>query len=103
MARVVVASIADLPEQRGVALALGGLRVALFRLGARVFAVEDRCPHRGFPLHDGAVDGSTVRCRTHGSCFDLATGDLTRGPARRGVRVYPAYVVDGQVELDVPE
>lgn len=103
MARVVVASIADLPEQRGVAVQVGPLRIALFRLGERVFAVDDSCPHRHFPLHDGVVDGVTVRCRTHGSCFDLATGDLARGPARRGVRVYSTRVIDGRVELELPD
>jgi nitrite reductase/ring-hydroxylating ferredoxin subunit len=101
MARVVVASIADLPEQRGVPVRVGALRVALFRVGEGVFAVEDRCPHRDFPLHDGTIEAGTVRCRTHGSCFDLATGDLARGPARHGVRVFAAHVVAGRVELEI--
>jgi 3-phenylpropionate/trans-cinnamate dioxygenase ferredoxin component len=84
-----------------VSVVVGGRRIAVFRVGERVLAVDDLCPHRGFPLHDGTVDGTTVRCRTHGSCFDLESGELRRGPANRGVHAYAARIVGGQVAVDV--
>lgn len=82
-----------------------GRALAVFRRGDEVYVLDDRCAHRGFPLFDGVTDGATVRCRTHGATYDLATGALVCGPARRGVRAYPAAVVDGQVvvEIDQPD
>lgn len=60
--------------------------VALFRTAPeQVFAVSDRCPHKGGPLSDGIVHGQAVSCPLHGWVFDLAsgqaqgeTGSLTR-------------------------
>ena len=101
MAHIVVGSVTDFPDGRGVAVAVDGRRLAVFRLGDRVFAVDDRCSHRGFPLHDGTAEWTSVRCRTHGACFDLASGHVVRGPARRAVRAYRAEILDGQVVIDI--
>jgi nitrite reductase/ring-hydroxylating ferredoxin subunit len=101
MAPLTLGPLADFPERRGVPVQVEGRALAVFRRGERVFVVDDRCPHRGFPLHDGICDGATVRCRTHGATFALADGALVCGPARRGVRVYDAAVVDGAVVVTV--
>lgn len=100
MARIIVGALSDFPVGRGIAVEVGGRRIAVFRLDERVFAIDDRCSHRGFPLYDGVVDQASVRCRTHGACFDLASGTVQRGPARRAVRTYPAEIVDGQVIVE---
>jgi nitrite reductase/ring-hydroxylating ferredoxin subunit len=96
-----IGPIENFPQARGVPVEAGGRRIAVFRVGERVFAIDDFCPHRGFPLHDGPVDGTIVRCRTHGSAFDLASGELRRGPAKRGVYSYRVTVIDGQVVVEV--
>src|SRR5262249_42449254 len=101
MAGVVVGALSDFPDGRGVALAVEGRRLAVFRVGERVFAVDDRCAHRGFPLYDGTIEASSVRCRTHGACFDLVSGAVLRGPARRPIRAYATQVIDGQVVVDL--
>ncbi|MGH7091157.1 MAG: nitrite reductase (NAD(P)H) small subunit [Stellaceae bacterium] len=49
--------------------------IAVFRTGEdRVFALLDRCPHRGGPLSDGIVQGCAVACPLHGWVIDLASG-----------------------------
>jgi nitrite reductase/ring-hydroxylating ferredoxin subunit len=42
--------------------------------GERVFAVDNRCPHLGFPLHRGSVEDGIITCHWHHARFDLATG-----------------------------
>ena len=101
MAQVVVGSLNDFALGRGTPVEIGGRRLAVFRIGERVFAIEDRCTHRGFPLHDGTIDAISVRCRTHGACFDLTSGAVLRGPASRPIRVYPTAIVDGQVLVEI--
>jgi nitrite reductase/ring-hydroxylating ferredoxin subunit len=103
MPEIAVGALADFPEGKGTPVQVGNRRLAIFRLEQRLFAVEDRCPHRGFPLHDGAISESTVRCRTHGSCFDLASGNVLRGPATQPVRVYPARSENDQVWIELPD
>ncbi|HUI25003.1 MAG TPA: Rieske (2Fe-2S) protein, partial [Candidatus Kryptonia bacterium] len=103
MARVRIGNVADFPDQRGVAVSVGSLRLAVFRLGPAVFAVEDACSHRGFPLNDGSIVSGSVRCRTHGSCFNLRTGAVERGPAARAIVAYPAEIVGDQIEIALPD
>jgi phenylpropionate dioxygenase-like ring-hydroxylating dioxygenase large terminal subunit len=104
-----------------------GERIMLKRDGGRVFAVHDRCPHRGVPLsHPMATQefAGTWSCCYHGWTFDLETGKLvaaiTDGPespitGKCNVRTYPVeerigmvwvYVGDESppppVETDIP-
>jgi phenylpropionate dioxygenase-like ring-hydroxylating dioxygenase large terminal subunit len=53
----------------------------LVRLGDRVVAFADRCPHRRAPLSAGTVCGATLRCGYHGWCFD-AGGTLVGVPSQ---------------------
>ena len=101
MTAVIVGALADFPDGRGVAVEIAGRRLAVIRCGDRVFALDDRCSHRGFPLFDGTIDQRSVRCRTHGACFDLATGAVLRGPARRAIRSYPTRIVDDCVVVEI--
>jgi nitrite reductase/ring-hydroxylating ferredoxin subunit len=101
MAQITLGDATDFPDGCGVAIDIDGRRLAVFRIGAHVFALDDRCSHRGFPLHDGTVDRTSVRCRTHGACFDLLSGAVLRGPARRAVRSYPAQLIDGRVIVEI--
>lgn len=103
MQRINIGRLEDYPESRGTLVQVGGRRVAVFRIDMQLFAIEDTCPHRRFPLHDGSLNGLSVSCRTHGSCFDLISGAVLRGPARKPVPVYRAHVVDDQVTLELPD
>ena len=50
--------------------------IAVFRAADNaVFALRDRCPHRGGPLSQGIVYGRTVACPLHNWCIDLNNGE----------------------------
>jgi nitrite reductase/ring-hydroxylating ferredoxin subunit len=53
---------------------VGDLPVVVFWDGDRAWAVEDRCPHMGFPLHRGSVHDGLLTCHWHHARFDLASG-----------------------------
>lgn len=56
------------------AVRVAGRRVALVRLEEGVHAYEDRCPHLGFPLSEGRLQGRELTCAAHGWVFDAGTG-----------------------------
>jgi len=95
------------PEGRAVRAEGPDGPLMLLRIGDRVFAIADTCPHQGAPLHRGAVDlrGGTpiATCPAHGSMFDLATGAVRRGPALRPVAVYEGRIANGSVEVRAPD
>jgi nitrite reductase/ring-hydroxylating ferredoxin subunit len=92
----------DLPDGELRDVTAGPLRLALARVGEEAFAFDAWCPHAECPLTDGWLEGGAVRCACHGSLFDLATGEALDGPADEPLRTYPARVVDGRVEVELP-
>ncbi len=69
-----VAKVADLPEGSGKLVAAGGKQIALFNAGGKFFAVDNTCKHRGGPLAEGELDGTTITCPWHGWEYDITTG-----------------------------
>ncbi|GGW45322.1 tRNA-(guanine-N1)-methyltransferase [Gemmobacter lanyuensis] len=95
-----IGSLTDIPAQgaRVVRTALGC--VAVFRTADdQVFALEDRCPHKGGPLSEGIVHGAQVTCPLHAWVFDLNTGQA-QGADEGAVATFSARVVAGRVQLD---
>ncbi len=64
---------------------VGSLPVVVFWHEGRAYAIEDRCPHMGFPLHRGTVEAGLLTCHWHHARFDLESGctlDLWADDAR---------------------
>ncbi|WP_082969563.1 Rieske 2Fe-2S domain-containing protein [Mycobacterium kyorinense] len=73
--------------------------VLLVRRDGRVYAIHDRCSHRGCLLSEGDLDGHVITCSCHGSRFDIRDGTLLQGPA---IVSQPALEVrenDGRIEV----
>jgi len=91
MVQVKLGPISSIPPGEGRNFAPYGERIAVFRTRAGgVFAVQAECPHRGGPLADGLVDGTSVICPLHSWKFDLATGEVLFGGCR--VKTYPVRI-----------
>jgi nitrite reductase/ring-hydroxylating ferredoxin subunit len=68
------ASLAELRAAGRLVVHVGGHTICLFADGDEVHAVDNRCPHMGFPLHRGTVCEGILTCHWHHGRFDLATG-----------------------------
>lgn len=80
-----------------------GLDVAVFRNDADgVFALLDRCPHKGGPLSQGIVFGTSVACPLHNWTIDLA-GGCAKAPDAGCTPKFSVHVADGVVHLDTVE
>ncbi|HEX3179975.1 MAG TPA: Rieske (2Fe-2S) protein [Beijerinckiaceae bacterium] len=64
--------------------------------GGRVFAIDNRCPHMGFPLERGSVEDGILTCHWHHARFDLASG-CTFDPWADDVPTCPVEIRDGEV------
>ncbi|MEK9951543.1 MAG: nitrite reductase small subunit NirD [Curvibacter sp.] len=80
-----------------------GMAVAVFRNDQdQVFALLDRCPHKGGPLSQGIVFGTSVACPLHNWTIGLDTG-CARAPDEGSTPRFAVKVVDGTVHLDGKE
>ncbi len=99
-AMIDIASLDDIPRQGARVVKTHAGCVAVFRTADdRVFALEDRCPHKGGPLSEGIVHGTSVTCPLHAWVFDLATGEA-QGADDGSVRTFPVRTEGGRVFLD---
>lgn len=99
-AMIDIAALDDIPRQGARVVKTPVGCVAVFRTSDdRVFALEDRCPHKGGPLSEGIVHGTQVTCPLHAWVFDLATGEA-QGTDDGSVRTFPARTEGGRVLLD---
>jgi nitrite reductase/ring-hydroxylating ferredoxin subunit len=84
-------------KQRGCMVVTGkGHTIGVFDHNGQVYAVDNRCPHMGFPLDRGTVKDGILTCHWHHARFDLASGG-TFDPFADDVRAFPVTIVDGEV------
>ncbi len=67
-------TLAELREAGHLTTKVGSIPVVVFWHEDRPWAIEDRCPHLGFPLHRGSVEAGMVTCHWHHARFDLSSG-----------------------------
>lgn len=96
--RVDAGSAEDLRREGKLLTKVGDHPVVVFWHDDRPYAIEDRCPHLGFPLHRGTVEAGLVTCHWHHARFDLASGctlDLFADDAR----AFDSAIENGRVQV----
>jgi nitrite reductase/ring-hydroxylating ferredoxin subunit len=96
---VKAASLADVQRDGPVVAHVDGHTLAIFAADGQVYAVDNRCPHMGFPLHRGSCRGGILTCHWHHARFDLETGG-TFDPWADDLRTFPVEIRDGEVWID---
>ena len=97
-----IAALADaLRAKPWLSVEVGGSPVVIAAADGQWYAVADSCTHAGCPFSEAAdLEDGTIICNCHGSEFELATGEVLRGPADRPVRTYPVRVTGDQLEIE---
>ena len=94
------ASLEELRAKGRLVVGLGGHTICLLAEGDEVYAVDNRCPHMGFPLHRGTVSDGILTCHWHHARFDLCTGG-TFDQFADELRSFPVEVDGDDVYVDV--
>ena len=99
-AYVRAAQLDDVQAAGCLPVQVDGHTLALFAYKGRIYALDNRCPHMGFPLHQGTLRDGILTCHWHHARFDLTSGG-TFDPWADDVRVFPVDVRDGEVWVDL--
>jgi nitrite reductase/ring-hydroxylating ferredoxin subunit len=86
-----------------------GVKLLITQIGVTIYAASRKCPHLGFNLCRGILEGTAVVCPLHKARFDLRTGNVDREPkllfiemkAKSRLRVYPVKVLDNDIFVGV--
>lgn len=95
---IAVLDESELGDDALVGAQADGTNVLLVRHGGTIYALDDRCSHRGCALHEGTLDGEAIRCPCHGSTFRL-DGSIIKGPAAYPQPRFDVRLHDGHVEI----
>jgi 3-phenylpropionate/trans-cinnamate dioxygenase ferredoxin subunit len=91
-----VCAVGALPDGEAVRVE-ADVPVAVFNVEGVFYAIDDTCTHQDASLADGWLEGCTVECPLHASCFDLRTGHPTGPPAKVPVRTHEVVIKEGYV------
>jgi nitrite reductase/ring-hydroxylating ferredoxin subunit len=94
------ARFVDLQKMNYLTVQVEGHTVALFLHQGKVYGVDNRCPHMGFPLDKGSVNEGILTCYWHYARFDIASGG-TFDQFADDVRAFPVEVRDNEIWVDV--
>ena len=89
----------DVTEGQPHSVDVGDTPVFLARHDGRMYALHDRCSHRGCLLSDGELNGHVITCSCHGSRFDIRDGTVLQGPAVVGQPALDVREADGRIEV----
>lgn len=96
-----VVPLNEVPKLGARVVTHGGVDIAIFRTdGDEVFAINNKCPHKGGPLSQGIVSGNKVTCPLHGQNICLHDGKVME-PDEGCVPTYPTKVEDGVVFMEI--
>jgi 3-phenylpropionate/trans-cinnamate dioxygenase ferredoxin subunit len=80
-----------------------GTDILLVNINGHIRATQGVCSHEYFELDKGFLTGDTLTCALHLSRFDLFSGEALDPPAELPLQVYPVFVEDGAIVLELPE
>jgi len=101
MAWIDVADRAEVAAAGRLVVRAGGRQILLSDTGRGLFATANRCPHEGYPLSEGTLQGCVLTCNWHNWKFDLGSGETLVGGDR--LRRYDLRIEAGRVWLDLEE
>ncbi len=95
-----VATLAQLPVDRGLRVEVADQKILLVRDGDAVRAFSAVCPHAGAPLEEGAICNGRIVCPWHKGAFRVADGALAEPPALDGLSRFPVRLEGGDILVD---
>lgn len=106
---VKVARAAEVTEGTLLPVEAAGFKLMVTRVDGTIYAAQRKCPHLGFNLCKGKLEGASVVCPLHKAKFDLATGAIERDPkllfigmkAKTDLKTYPVREMGDDIYVGV--
>jgi nitrite reductase/ring-hydroxylating ferredoxin subunit len=95
------ASAKDIKPGEKLGVILEGKPVLLVNLDNEHYAIGGKCTHWGCMLIDGKIEDSRIRCRCHGSTFEITTGAVVKGPAAESEPSYRVKIENNEIYVEV--
>jgi len=98
---VTIGQASEISEGELKRVEAAGTRIAIANVAGTFYAIGDTCTHLGCSLSRGDLENTLVTCPCHGSIFDVTSGKVRRGPAKKPEPSYRVEVRDGSLWIEV--
>ncbi|MEM2098127.1 MAG: Rieske (2Fe-2S) protein [Candidatus Bathyarchaeia archaeon] len=93
---------AELKDGGTKLVSVAGKQILLVKQSGKVYGVQNRCPHMGCSLANGALNGFILTCACHGWSFDVRSGEYQRAKSIK-LATYECMVSDGKIYVKLHE
>ena len=93
-----VCALKDIPANEPLIVEIDGSPLALCKIGDKVYALDDCCPHQGASFEGGEIDDGVLICPLHGWRADVCTGQSLEAPSLK-IPMYETKIEDGLVYI----
>ncbi len=94
-----VGKVTDFPTGSLKMVSVNGESVLVVNVAGTLYAMTNTCTHRGGPLNEGELEGSTVTCPWHGGQFDVQTGKVVGPPPQKDEMSFDVRIEGADVLL----
>ena len=91
----------DVQESEMKQFSFKGFEILVINRNKKFYCLEARCTHAGAPLAEGQLENDVLKCPWHGSRFNIETGEVIQGPAKKQLRIYYSAVKDNNLLVEL--
>ncbi len=96
-----IAATEEIDQGKGKELEVNGIKIALFNVGGKYYAIEGLCRHQNGSLAPGRIEGEIVECPLHSWHYNLRTGKLIDYADGVNLTTYPLKVDENQIYINI--
>ncbi len=98
---VKIAHVSDIPENGMKMFEVNGEEILIVNVERGFYAFHNNCPHMGYPLYFGELDGKKIRCGFHYNEFDATTGESSGPATQEPLRKYKLEIHDSAIYINI--
>jgi len=98
---VKISETQKIPKNKMQVFEVKGLEILIVNVEGEFYAFENRCPHMGYPLYLGSLEGKILTCGFHYAEFDVSTGKSLGPTAHKPLRTFKVKIQDSALLVEI--
>jgi len=96
-----IAETQEIPKNKMQVFKVEGHEILVVNVEGEFYAFENRCPHMGYPLYLGSLEGKVLKCGFHYAKFDVSTGKSLDSATYKPLRMFKVKIQDAAVLVEL--
>jgi len=96
-----IAETQEIPKNKMQVFKVEGHEILVVNVEGKFYAVSNKCPHLGYPLYLGSLNGKIITCGFHYAKFDITTGKTLSPPAHEPLKTFKIRIQDSTVLVEL--